>query len=167
MCFYNDGDYDWYAESIEEFADKAEKKTKCMECNAVINIGDDMCCIRMRQYEDDEHECPECNGESISFTEEDGVCDRCNNKGHVGPGETYDYHRCVNCDTFLNVIQEVEQEEGCDAHESRPRLEMMQEQIRDGDRKNAKKYFKHALKSHPELKANGYLGRIANHVFVD
>jgi hypothetical protein len=154
MCFWND-DYDWTAEVSEEEEFVASKPTKCQECYRLIPAGETMVHIWMQQYEechacyDGECECPE------------GRCCQCEEPVF---GETFDYHRCQECDKFLMAVEAAEVEEGCARHESRPGLGAMASDIMDGDRENIKRYFKRALRDFPELKASGYLTRLGKRI---
>ena len=151
MCFYSDAD--WYSQVCEQTDHKAERPTRCMECRRTIAIGAQVYHIYMQQYE----VCPVCD-------EDPCLCE--DKEETPGYGETYDYDRCQDCDTFLECVQAAELEAGCDHSSSQPALEEMLNSIQDGGPDEAKKYFKTALKWHPELKANGYLGWLWRRMFV-
>jgi hypothetical protein len=169
MCFINDN-YDWIAEVWEESTETATKPVRCQECREQIPVGGTLHCIHMQEHE----ECHRCFGDH--FDEDDERCPCSALKDRYGActeckcekpdfGESEDYWRCENCDKFLNAVESAEVEAGCSTHEARPGLGMMLEDIINGDRHGAKRYFKTALAMYPELKASGYLGRLGKFIF--
>lgn len=145
MCFYND--YDWYAEVTDKSEPEADKDVRCHECRETIKQGSKYVYIFMQEHE----ECHNCNDE-----DEDFPCS-CEEPNFGG---TFEYQRCLNCECFLEAVQEAEKEAGCDYQDSRPGLTAMVEAIRDGGKEEAKAYFKKAAKMFPELVTNEYLKRL-------
>lgn len=155
MCFL--ADYDWYAQVCEQSERVVETPTKCNECGRIVQPGEKMHHVWMQQYE----ECHNCDcGECACNLDASGQCPE------PEFGETFDYDRCEQCDKFLSAVQHAEEDEGCQGVEARPGLGSMMNDICDGGRSDAKRYFQRAARDYPELKASGYLGRLWNRMFV-
>ena len=155
MCFIHD--YDWTARVCEETAYPAQKPTECDECGAVIPIGGGVYHVHMEEYDG----CRQCYLGECECGEE-GCC-RC---PEPDPGETFDYDRCESCEKFLYAVQEAEEEAGCEGSEARPALGTMLEDIQNGGRHDAKRYWKLARQHYPELVTSGYLGRLWKRIFA-
>jgi hypothetical protein len=153
MCFVNE--CDWSPMVNEEADIKACGCTKCDECHAVIEYGDSMHTI----YQQESEECLQCRD---GWCECEGDCCECSDPDF---GETFDYVRCEQCDKFLKAVEAAEIEAGCGPHEARPMLSMMVEDINNGGREEARKYFKKAKAMFPELVASGYLGGLWRKMF--
>jgi hypothetical protein len=165
MCFIHD-DYDWIAQVMDEGDAPAEKDLRCAECHAAIPAGTVRHWVYLQQHE----ECDRCFGDR----DEDcpcpapkdrwGGCEECKCE-EPDFGEHFDYDRCTNCERFLRAVQEAEEEAGCRSSEARPGLGTMIEDINNGDRDDAKRYWKKARELFPELVASGYLGRLWRRCF--
>lgn len=134
MCFYHDdADYDWSPKVVEVSEGPATGRRKCSECRRWINPGEWMHRTYMQQNDPDEWE-----GIPELFDE----------------GETYTYTRCEPCNDILNIIQEVEEEEGCEGPETRPLLT----ELEDALTYNAE-YVNRAIRTKPALANHlGWLG---------
>ncbi len=156
MCFFT-GDCDWTC-GLQEFGDKlAEKDTHCHECGVAIKAGETLHWIYQQEAEDGCLSCEQCECEC----EEDKCC-QCENPS---VGETFHYHRCMDCNAFLAAVKEAELDAGCREFESVPLLTEMCESINNGGMDEAKKYFKRAAKRFPEWAKSGYLGRLWVNIF--
>lgn len=158
MCFYND-DYDLKASVVEKTEKVATKPVKCDECSRMIHVGETVHHIYMQEAE----ECKACDNGDCDCIEREKECCACE---VPDMGETFDYDRCDECDTFLKAVEAAEIEAGCPPYEARPALQIMKEAIRDGGDLEARKYFKTAARMFPALKQSGYLGRLWNDLFV-
>lgn len=146
MCFVHD--YDWHASVCERTTNTAEKPTRCHECGRMIAADSPVHHVYMQQYE----ECRDCERGDCSCGDD---CCQCPDPA---VGETFNYDCCEDCQKFLYAVQVAEEEAGCSGDETRPWLGGMTEAIHDGGRDEARRYFKTALRMHPELRASGYLG---------
>lgn len=160
MCFYQ-GDCDWYASITEQSDSLATTQKKCDECGRTIKIGDPVHHVFMHET------CQACeNGDCDCHVRFDGDDHECQCKEPIF-GETFDYDRCQDCSDFLDVVEKAELEAGCRQSESRPPYTSMIEDIGrpNGDRDDAKRYFKKAAKIHPNLVESGYLGWLWRKMF--
>lgn len=156
MCFYNG--CDWTASIVEKSDTVASKATRCDECGAAIDDGAFIHTVYMQEAE----ECLRCdNGECTC--EEDKCC-QCE-KPDIG--ETFDYTQCEGCHKFLEAVKAAEIEAGCNEYTSRPAYTAMIDDIGccNGDRDEAKRYFKKARVMFPELVTTGYLGKLWRRMF--
>lgn len=138
MCFWNE--CDWHAQVVEHDDEVLDRDIKCFECRRTIKAGQLTHCVFMQERE----ECRECD-------EVDCTC------GEKAFGETYHCRSCDECFKFLNAVSAAEIAAGCNVSESRPSYEGMIEEISNSGMDEAKKYFKRALVTFPELKTSGYL----------
>ena len=150
MCFTSD--YDWYASVVinEVLAvpipeeEHARMVLRCGECNRFIEPGEQY----RRIYQQEHEQCWPC------FEEDDkDACD-CEEPDY---GESYETHRCMNCDKLLDAIAASEKEEGCRADESRPPLDAMFDCLSEFDPADIERYISKARELSPELESNGYL----------
>lgn len=155
MCFTYDAD--WCA-AISEVTDTvATKETRCDECRATIPVGAFLHTVYMQEAE----ECVLCEyGDCACGVE----CCKCEKPSF---GETFDYSRCEGCHKFLEAVKAAELEVGCPEHASLPAYTAMIDDIGccNGDRCEAKRYFKKAKAMFPELVTSGYLGRLWRKMF--
>lgn len=146
MCFVND--CDWFASVYNLGTMTVEKPTKCLECYGVVPYGATLHTVHMQEHE----ECHVCEyGECDCPKDKDGDCKECK----CDPpdyGERFHYHRCEDCNKFLNAIQIAEEEAGCGNDEARPLLTEMRDQLREAGPREAKKYYQVAMREYPELK---------------
>lgn len=160
MCFYHS--YDWTAEVYEESSSPAESATSCHECDEPIPVGATLHSIYMQQYED----CGTCRkGVCECPKDEDGDCPECKCE-EPNVGEVEDYWRCDGCHKFLQAVEAAELAAGCPRRAARPLLTGMCEEVSNGGRDEARKYFKQARSQFPELVASGYLGRLWRKMFA-
>jgi hypothetical protein len=159
MCFYTD--CEWYASISEESTTTATKEKVCNECYRKIKVGQPIYTLHQQEHElcqaceMGECECPE--NEELH----DCQCDR------PAFGETFDYLRCWDCHLFLECVEKAELAAGCPIDTARPSLCGMTEDIgrANGDMDDAKRYFKVAAKTYPELVKSGYLGWLWRKLF--
>ena len=156
MCFINE--CGWCAEINEEADEIALEKTRCNECDRIIPSGDFMHTIHQQEFE----ECQACANGECDCHEVDDSCCQCEEPDY---GETFDYVRCLQCDRFLKAVEAAEIKAGCSINEARPLMPRMIEDISDGGRQEARKYFKMARVMFPELVASGYLGDLWRRMF--
>lgn len=156
MCFDNDADYDWYARTQEEDRNPRAKDVRCEECLEPIPAGAPIFHIYLQQYE----YCEACEEENCECVKD---CCECEDPQ---VGETYDYYCCQNCERFLDAVEAAELEEGCSKADSRPLHAMMRAEMEGIGRKDARRYFKKALKMFPTLQTSGYLGRLWKGLFA-
>lgn len=164
MCFYNDPD--WYASPVTDELRTATAPLTCMECRSPIPID-----AQYRYVYQQEHECCRCLDFERCLDDDATIEARGDTCTCPTPdyGETYHYHRCLDCDKFLSAVAAVEHDAGCPSDESQPCYEGMIEEISEGHGygdESAVRYFKRANRDYPELKRSGYLKRIAERVFV-
>lgn len=158
MCFYSEPD--WYAEIVEEQDLVAGDVSpgRCDECYRPVAPGSPYHIIRMQEYET----CQGCEAcEELEGDDWDVLC-----RGEdPNLGETFEYRRCHECHLFLEAVEAAELAAGCRRSDSRPDLTGMVEQIGEGGREEAAKYFRQALRSYPQLRASGYLGWLYKEIF--
>lgn len=155
MCFNND-DYDWHAEVMDQSTLTTDKLNHCDECYRDILPGTEFHYVHMRQHE----ECQLCVEEECDCDEDQ--CCQCDVPEF---GEEQAYSRCIECDKFLQAVQAAEVAEGCPIYDSRPGLNAMEEEMMERGRGDAKKYFVTARKMFPELVGSGYLKYMWNKLF--
>lgn len=154
MCFTECGDSDWSASLIEQEWKIAHKVIKCHECRADIACNEEYLHIFMQENE----YCWKCDPDSDEFIEdEDNPADPATCEHDFG--EEYTYKRCRGCDNFLNVIEKIEEEEGCPSYTRRPALESLLDTLLDIG-PECDRYVTAALEKHPELKDNRIIKRL-------
>jgi hypothetical protein len=155
MCFVH-GDYEWIANISHHSDAPAEKETTCDECGCPILVGQMLHHIYQQEYE----ECRDC---------EEGDCscerDKCCQCKEPDVGNTCDYDRCDQCDKFLQAVEDAEVAAGCSKSDARPALGEMRDDISNGGRDEARKYFVAARRMFPELVASGYLHAMWQRIF--
>lgn len=149
MCFVHEGD--WTARVYEESTVKATKPVKCLECFRLIPIGEEYTDIEMREYE----ECRRCQDECSDWYEPNHP--DCADEKHDF-GEEMEHRICAECQKLLGAIQGVEEDDGCQGHETRPPLGELREVFWESD--HAIEYIDRARTESPELAMSGYLDRI-------
>lgn len=141
MCFTNDRDCEWYAETVEEDDLVAEASTWCDECYAHIAVGETYHRIFMEEGDDERlDEFLDDDLDEIFGPWPDGE----------GPEErrSQTYERCANCSKLLKAIEAHEIAEGCPAHARQPDLYALRDEMIEGD---SEPYLERALAMFPDL----------------
>ncbi len=153
MCFTNN-DYDWIANVTEESTATASKDIKCDECRRTIPAG-----VAYHHIHQQESEwCKDCENGDCECV---GDCCQCE---HPSTGESFDYDRCLDCNKFLQAVENAELAAGCSISDSRPPLGEMRDTIHEC-KYEAEKYWRQAAKDYPELVKSGYLGWLWRRTF--
>ncbi len=125
--------------------------SQCQECLRPLQVGTMVHTVYMQEHEDES--CEWCDGIT-----NDSPCDECGGTGKRGPGGTFYYLRCDDCEKFLQAVHDAEIAAGCPEGETQPPYEMMREYIHNGGMEEARKYWLTARIKFPELSTSGYLG---------
>lgn len=159
MCFLSE--CDWYAEEQEEYGLTHAGPWRCDECGRTFPAGVWFTHIFLGEHE----HCQTCSeGDCKCPRGSDGYCGGCECPD-PDLGESFDYDRCRECSLFLEGVEAAELAAGCAPSESRPSLGAMREEIQSQGAAEAKKYYQHAARLHPELVAGGYLKRLWRGLF--
>lgn len=142
MCF-DTSNYDWTASLSIESTGTSIKPTRCHECGKRIGMYE----WRRHIYQQEYEECQRCEWEELGPDDEPCVTH--------DYGEVASYNRCEDCDKIIRAIEAFELREGCPAHESRPLLtELRDELYQSGE---GGRYAAVAIETFPELGAVPWL----------
>lgn len=122
MCFVYDNE--WTAEVYEKSSEHAT--FRCDEC--LRDIVGTRHHVLMQEYED----CYAC------------AWGECENGEHTF-GESFECSWCDDCEAFLKAVEAAEIEAGCKPWHSRPAYGRMIDDVQDGGRKEARRYWKKAV----------------------
>ena len=126
MCFYEESE--WYASIVEDETKPAAKPTKCDECRRIIQIGDPVRHIFMKEREVCRHD-----PESDDYDPEDTGEPDCNEECKHDFGESFECDQCETCTQLIEAIHQHEIESGCSEDESRPGLTGLYDAFAEGE----------------------------------
>lgn len=153
MCFVSD--CDWYPNLVHLDTITADAVRRCDECRRDVQAGGTLHHVYMQEAE----ECKACEHGNCECV---GDCCQC---AEPSTGESFDWVCCEDCHKFLESVKATEVAAGCHVNEATPSLCGMLEEIFNGGREEAGKYFRTAIRMFPELQRSGFLGWLWREIF--
>lgn len=140
MCFYNDN-FDWYAEVHRSTEGTDGPATRCIECGAVIAVGEWRRRIEQVQHGD----CQICEDEFSDQYDPEQDKATCEHEY----GETFSGDTCQACCHLIEVVRVVEVEAGCPEHAQVPTIGGLLDELLEHDERE--KYARRAVEMFPAL----------------